>query len=342
MTKQFGTRAAVNSLSFQVEPDEILAILGPSGCGKTTTLRCIAGFVRPDAGEIILAGQTVFGPETDLPAARRSVGVVFQHLALFPHMNVARNIGFGLERKQRRERVSQMLALVGLEGYEKRYPRQLSGGEQQRIALARALAPRPRLLCLDEPFSDLDAELRGQLRGEVRETIKASGTAAIFVTHDQEEALSISDRVAVMKDGEFRQVSDPESLYSKPSDPWVARFVGEGELIPGRVTGNQIRSALGTISLARKDRHQEGCCWLLVRPEWVSVARNQEGVQAIVDKVDFQGSTYRTAVQLDDFEGVSSRAILKLSREEACRPGEKIFLSLKIDSPVLFARMAAR
>lgn len=337
LTKSYRDTLAVDSLSLDVGAEEIVAILGPSGCGKTTTLRSIAGFVRPDAGEIALGGQMVFGPGIDVPAARRGVGVVFQHLALFPHMSVARNVGFGVAKSARRERVGEMLALVGLDGYERRFPRQLSGGQQQRVALARALAPGPRLLCLDEPFSDLDADLRAQLRTEVRKTIKASGTPTIFVTHDQQEAMSVSDRVAVMHDGRLRQVAEPESLYLRPADPWVARFVGEGELIPVRIDGEVLFSALGKAHWPELQNGPQGNCTMLVRPEWIRVGEGSEAEhKGIIEEVDYRGSAYRTTVRLEDFEGRPGRLVLELTSDQAGRPGDHIPLVLAVHHPVVY------
>ena len=223
-------------LDLRVEDGEMLCLLGPSGCGKTTTLRLIAGFIEADAGEILLGGRAVHG----LPPEKRRIGMVFQEYALFPHMNVRRNVAFGLEmlgasRRERDRKVRELLDLVRLAGWERRTVTSLSGGERQRVALARALAPGPRLLLLDEPLSALDARLRKDLRTEIRRIQRNLGVTTIYVTHDQEEALVLADRVAVMNAGRIEQIGAPRRLYRRPATRFVAGFVGEANLLPGRV-----------------------------------------------------------------------------------------------------------
>lgn len=234
LTKRFGTVVAVEGFSLAVPEGEILALLGPSGCGKTTVLRIVAGLERPDAGRVFLAGRDA----TDWPPEKRGVGLVFQSYALFPHLSVGANAAYGLRFRRggdRKRRVQELLTLVGLAGYEKRKPHQLSAGQQQRVALARALAPEPRILLLDEPLSALDAALRKDLRAELRGLLGKLGMTALYVTHDQEEALALADRVAVMRDGRLEQVAPPEELYAKPQTPFVASFLGRANLWPGRV-----------------------------------------------------------------------------------------------------------
>ena len=253
--KRFGPTVAVDQVSLVVQPGEMVALLGPSGCGKTTTLRLVAGFERPDAGRILIQGDDV----TSMPPYRRDTGMVFQHYALFPHMTVRQNVAFGLRmrgihRAQTSARVHDALALVSLTGLEDRYPRQLSGGQQQRVALARALVIRPRLLLLDEPLSSLDAKLRQEMRLEVRAIQQRVGITALFVTHDQEEALSLADRLAVMNHGRIEQVGTPVDVYERPQTAFVAGFIGQsnffrGEIVEAGVDGERsvLRDADGRL-----------------------------------------------------------------------------------------------
>lgn len=244
VTKQYDSQAipAVNRASFTLQQGELLGLLGPSGCGKTTLLRLIAGFEQPDEGLIELAHRPVCGAQW-LPPEQRDVGIVFQDYALFPHLNVQKNVAFGLKHlsrqgrlssRQIRERASEAIALVGLQGLEKRYPHELSGGQQQRVALARALAPRPSLILLDEPFSNLDVQVRLYLRQEVRDILKQVGASGVFVTHDQEEALAIADQVAVMRHGQIEQLGSPEDIYSTPASRFIAEFVTQANFLPAQ------------------------------------------------------------------------------------------------------------
>jgi len=251
VSKSYGTESVIADLSLSVEEGEILTLLGPSGCGKTTTLRLIAGLDRPDGGEVRLNGNVVSGGDTFRAPEERGVGVVFQEFALFPHLTAAENIAFGLkdlDEAARDERVADLLDLVGLETQGESYPDELSGGQQQRVALARSLAPEPAILLLDEPFSNLDVDLRVQMREEVRRILKATGVTAISVTHDQEEALSISDRVAVMSDGQLEQVGEPETVFQHPESRFVAGFLGYASFLPGFVTGDAVETELGSVS----------------------------------------------------------------------------------------------
>lgn len=238
LTRTFRGRPPVEALrgvDLEVEAGQIAAVLGPSGCGKTTLLRALAGLERPDAGTIQLDDETVDGPATHLPPDKRRVGLVPQEGALFPHLDVAANLAFGLRgrsRAQRTARVDELLELIGLPGLGRRKPHELSGGQQQRVALARALAPEPTVVLLDEPFSALDAGLRGALRDEVAATLRATGTTAVLVTHDQTEALTMADTVAVMRDGVILQIGSPTEVYQRPVDRWSAQFLGDVVELP--------------------------------------------------------------------------------------------------------------
>ena len=238
LTKRFGTTTAVDDLSLEVGRGEFLSLLGPSGCGKTTTLRMIAGFEKPTSGKVIVDGRDV----STLPPQRRGFGMVFQNYALFPHLDVYENVAFGLKAQKTpasevRGKVEHALGRVDLAGYEKRAVQALSGGQQQRVALARALAPEPPLLLLDEPLSNLDAALRERTREELRTLLKRVGITSIFVTHDQEEAFALSDRIAVLRDGELQQIGTPEELYRAPTNPFVASFVGRVNFLDGTLLG---------------------------------------------------------------------------------------------------------
>ncbi|GAB7184460.1 ABC transporter ATP-binding protein [Kitasatospora sp. Ki12] len=245
-----GRSPVLHGIDLTVPDGALACVLGPSGCGKSTLLRVLAGFHPAAAGQVVLHGRMLDDGRSPLAAERRGVGLVPQDGALFPHLSVAANIGFGLPRSQRRARVGELLDLVGLPGLGERRPHQLSGGQQQRVALARALAPRPRLLLLDEPFAALDATLRAELRREVAATLRQSGTTAVLVTHDQDEALSFADTVAVLRDGRIAQSGSPDELYHRPADAAVARVLGEANLIPAEITAAEARTPLGTLPLA--------------------------------------------------------------------------------------------
>ncbi len=283
---------AVDGLSFSVDRGRILALLGPSGCGKTTTLRLIAGFESPEAGQVIIAGKTVVdGPGAGVPPEERGVGIVFQDYALFPHLTVEDNVGFGLRalgRSARRERAQQALAQVGLTDLGARYPHELSGGQQQRVAVARALAPAPALLLLDEPFSNLDADLRAQMRDEVERILRATGTTAVFVTHDQEEAFTIADAVGVLSHGRLEQIDSPEGIYHHPATPFVAEFVGAADFIPGLVTAEGIVTELGVFGNVESREIGEKIK-VMIRPDDVTFVPRDEGPAVILRRY-FRGS----------------------------------------------------
>jgi len=301
LAKAFGQTRAVDAFDLEVHDGEMAALLGPSGCGKTTALRLIAGLERPDAGSVEIRGRRVAGDGAWVPPERRRVGLVFQDWALFPHLDVRANVAFGLDAPLR-DRVDELLELVHLEGLGHRMPHELSGGQQQRVAVARALAPGPDLLLLDEPFSNLDAQLRTQVRAEVREVCRATGTTGILVTHDQEEALSIADRVAVMLHGRVRQQGSPYEVYAAPVDGRVARLLGEANLLPATVRGGRARFALGEVQTLVPD----GPCEVLVRPEALRAVPDTGGV-ALVAHVEFYGHDQLVRCDLADGVGVDVR-----------------------------------
>jgi len=247
----FGANLVIDSLDLEVREKELVSVLGSSGAGKSTLLRLIAGFDQIDDGEIWLDGKLIGSSSGQLEPERRSIGIVPQDYALFPHLSVSQNIGFGLGKLpavERSARVSELIRLARLEGYEDRRPDQLSGGQAQRVALARALASRPKLVLLDEPFSALDAELRAEMRTDVRNLLRAEGATAILVTHDQEEALSIADKVAVLRDGKIIQVGSPADIYNSPADLKIATFLGDSVLVDGVVAGGKIETDLGKLT----------------------------------------------------------------------------------------------
>jgi iron(III) transport system ATP-binding protein len=317
LVKRFGGIPAVSGVDLTLARGQFLALLGPSGCGKTTMLRLIAGFEAPDAGEIEIAGQRVAGPGFSQPPERRRVGMVFQDYALFPHLDVARNIAFGLPRgPERGRRIVESLRLVGMDGYQERMPHELSGGQQQRVALARALAPGPDVLLLDEPFSNLDAALRAQVRGEVRQILSAAGATVIMVTHDQEEALSLADQVAVMQRGRIMQVADPYELYQRPATRAVATLVGNADFLAGEADGAVVTCALGRLPLARPSR---GPVEVLLRPEMLGLTVEPDG-PATVLVTEFFGHDQLVTVRLPAGTIVHAR----LGPRQRIHPGDRV------------------
>jgi iron(III) transport system ATP-binding protein len=282
---------AVDGLSLNVAEGEILALLGPSGSGKTTALRLVAGFERPDAGEVWIAGRRVAGNGVWIPPEARGIGMVFQDYALFPHLTVLENVSFGLHCLnwfERAPRTAEVLDLVGMREFGSRYPHELSGGQQQRVALARALAPRPFAVLLDEPFSNLDADLRARVRDEVRAILKQAGTSTIFVTHDQHEALLIGDRVGLMRGGRLEQLDTPEAIFHTPRSRFVAGFFGRADFVPATVTSQGLQTEIGLIP-QRAGLEPETPVEVLVRPDDVSITAAAEGSGVVLRRL-FQGS----------------------------------------------------
>ena len=313
----YGGPPVVKGVDLDVPEKEFLAVLGASGSGKTTLLRSIAGHLRPTAGTIRVSGEMVAGPHTWVPPEKRRIGVVPQEGALFPHLDVAGNVAFGLsgDRKRRRERVDQMLEMVGLSGLAQARPHELSGGQQQRVALARALAPEPALILLDEPFSSLDASLRSDLRGQVRALLRQIGTTTILVTHDQEEALSLADRVAVMADGILQQVDAPWAIYETPANLTVARFVGDLVELPVlAIDGKVARTAVGDVQLDTVPGAPSVNTRVILRPEQLVLVADRAvegqpwGTSGVVDAISYHGHDSLTSVRLADGTAIAVRA----------------------------------
>jgi iron(III) transport system ATP-binding protein len=303
VSKFFGDVEVLRSVSIDVEADETVALLGPSGCGKTTLLRSIAGLERIDGGEIEIDGSVVSGPGVHCRPEERRIGMVFQDWALFPHLTVGENVAYGLSRQDRRgTRVGESLDLVGLGGLADRMPSTLSGGQQQRVALARALAPAPRAILLDEPFSNLDTALRVQVRAEVHRVLTELGITTVFVTHDQEEAFVLGDRVAVMHQGRIEQHATPAAIYDEPATRWVADFVGDANFVPGDGHGDHAVTSVGTVSLRTP---HSGAIDVLLRPEHLMLTR---GTGATVELVEYHGHDHVTEIRRDDGQRLRSRA----------------------------------
>jgi len=348
VTKRFGKTTALDDVSLLVRRGELMTLLGPSGCGKTTLLNLVGGFLMPDSGEIAIDGQ----PITDVPAYRREIGIMFQNYALFPHMNVAANVGYGLRMRRVAKgeiarRVADALALIKLAGLEDRKPRQLSGGQQQRVALARALVIRPKVLLLDEPFSALDRNLRASMQVELKEIQRKLGVTTIFVTHDQSEALSLSDRIAVVAEGRIRQLGTPDEIYRRPVDRFVASFVGDVNVLRARlerIDGAVATVALGAARVLVPSRTLQGAAIgstvdLFVRPEELRPADHDAPVAArgIVAAQSYQGG--HVDLYVDAPEALSGRVLLRVPRHEGMSlwpAGTQISIALATDKSIAF------
>ena len=348
VTKRFGKNTALDDVSLMIRRGELMTLLGPSGCGKTTLLNLVAGFLMPDSGEIGIDGRRV----TDVPAYRREIGIMFQNYALFPHMSLTANVGYGLKMRRLAKpeiarRVGEALALVKLAGLEDRKPRQLSGGQQQRVALARALVIRPKVLLLDEPFSALDRNLRASMQVELKEIQRKLGVTTIFVTHDQSEALSLSDRIAVIADGRIRQLDSPDEIYRHPVDRFVASFIGDANVLRARL--ERIDGAVATVVLGAarvtvptRTLHNGAVgasVDLFVRPEELRVAEHDAAIAAhgVVAAQIYQGGHIDLYVEVP--EAVSGRVLLRVPSHDAGSlrpPGTRIGIALTAGAAIAF------
>jgi len=343
VVQRYGSHTVVDAVGFRVESGSIACLLGPSGCGKTTLLRCIAGFEDIVAGEIRVDGEVLSRAGYRLPPEQRRIGMVFQEYALFPHLTVAANVGFGLAGlagRQRQQRIDELLELVGLGGHGKRYPHELSGGQQQRVARARPRAPPPRLILLDEPFSNLDVDLREHLSLEVREILRREATTAVLVTHDQHEAFAMADEVGVMAEGRIEQWDSPYRVYHQPCNRFVADFVGQGVFLPGVVVDeNRVRVELGMLESRLPLECSQGCATcgkgcgveVLLRPDDV-VHDDQAGLQAEVRHKAFRGAEILYSLRLAS--GLEVLSLVPSHHDHAI--GERIGIRLDVDHVVAF------
>ena len=310
VSKAYGATVAAEALDLDVEAGELVTVIGPSGCGKSTLLRLVAGLERPDAGTIAVAGEAVARPGHFVPPERRRVGLVFQDHALFPHLSVARNVAFGLDRlpRPRRDaRVEEVLSLVRLTHLAGRYPHELSGGEQQRVALARALAPEPTVVLLDEPFSSLDENLRAQVRAELVGVLRATGTTAVLVTHDQTEALSIGDRVVVMRDGRIEQTDTPQDIFERPATRFAASFMGDADFLPAHVHHALLTCEIGVVSTVPGWSGVDADVEVVLRPHEVALtAVPTGGADGVVTAVEYHGAFVLHTVRLGSGQTVRS------------------------------------
>jgi spermidine/putrescine transport system ATP-binding protein len=331
VTKRFGDVEAVRSLDLDIGRGEFFTLLGPSGCGKTTTLRVVAGFEEPTSGRVLIDGSDVQG----LPPFRRPTNTVFQSYALFPHLNVHENVAFGLKRKrvagdETRRRVGEELERVGLSEQASRKPRQLSGGQQQRVALARALVNRPSVLLLDEPLGALDLKLRKRLQVELKDIQRDVGITFVYVTHDQEEALTMSDRIAVMNEGVVEQVAQPEEVYERPATTFVAGFIGVSNLLPGEVaSATEISLDSGAVVTAKHDLAVGDRCQAVVRPEKLSVGGDGPGLDGLLESSVYLGTATQLTVRFPDETSLTALVpnIDEAARRDLPAPGDRVRLS---------------
>lgn len=316
----FGDKTALDGFCLDVPAGSLLTLVGPSGCGKTTALRVIAGFENVDSGTVSIRDTVVLGEKVNVPPEKRRVGMVFQEYALFPHISVAENVGYGVRGSERVQTVTEVLDLVGLAGYESRFPHELSGGEQQRVALARALAPAPDVVLLDEPFSNLDAPQRERMRRELKKIIRAAGVTAVLVTHDQAEALAIADIVAVMHDGKIAQIGRPDEVYRSPVNRWVATFLGDALVFKGMVSHGAIATSVGSVETDLPDGARAS---VMIRPEWIRPTCTDSNGHTVVD-TEFYGHDQRVEIELTNGEHVDAM----VSSLETIHVGDTVTLEI--------------
>lgn len=326
LTRRFGAVVALDDFNLNVAKGELVALLGPSGCGKTTALRIVAGLEKTSAGSVVLNNKEI----TNVPAHQRNMGMVFQAYSLFPHLNVAENVAFGLKMRKvsksiRDKKINSILELVGLDHHHKRFAHQLSGGQQQRVALARALVIEPEVLLLDEPLSALDAQVRTNLREEIRRLQLELGTTTLFVTHDQEEAMSISDRVGVMNKGKLEQIDTPDALYNNPKSTFVASFVGTMNRIPAHITDG-IVEIFGSKVVALKRGNESGKVHALIRPESISVVTTSGPSNAKVLTRSFMGASSNIICQTED--GTIVQSLMTSAATGELHPGSAVQLNI--------------
>lgn len=331
VTKRYGDEVALNNFSLEIKSGELVSILGPSGCGKTTALRILAGFIEPTDGKLMVGGNEI----SLLPAAKRGYGMVFQSYSLFPNMTVIENIEFPLELKkidaaEKAKKVKELLDLINMSEHASKFPHQLSGGQQQRVALARALAIEPPILLLDEPLSALDATVRDQLRDEIRSLQRRLGITTVFVTHDQQEAMSISDRVAVMRSGKVEQLGSPKELYQNPSNSFVANFVGTSNQVPAQKDGETWK-VLGS-SVSGPNGFSVGTAF--IRPEDIVVIPNDDGT-GIVEQISFLGSFVRVFVRMEE---TRITADISPTSAENIRLNQRVRITVQDSSPLIEER----
>jgi putative spermidine/putrescine transport system ATP-binding protein len=344
LTKTYGATTAVDALSLGVEQGEFVSLLGPSGCGKTTTLQMVAGFVEPSAGAVTLEGRDLLA----VKPSKRGLGIVFQSYALFPHMTAKENVAFGLEmqgvtRRERERRIGELLDLVGLAAFAERYPRKMSGGQQQRVALARALVIRPRILLLDEPLSNLDAKLREEMQIELRQIQRTLGTTTILVTHDQSEAMALSDRVVIMNKGRVEQIARPDEAYERPASGFVANFLGKTNVLPAivRAEGRRLAVAIGEVvwilEAPAANSVTPGPATVMVRPEKIAFT-SAAGLTGVVRNRVFQGSQW--SLQVDT--AIGNLTVIRQNSGDAMAPeGASVTLTWRVEDMRITPREAS-
>jgi len=334
VTKYHGAVTAVEDVDFELVPGEILSILGPSGCGKTSLLRLIAGFDNLDGGQIFISGKLASSKSTNLAPDRRNLGMVFQEYALFPHMTVKQNVSFGLKsmpKSEREGRFDEVMELVRLTGMEARYPHELSGGQQQRVALARTIAPRPVIILLDEPFSNLDTDMRLEMRGEVERILRSNNIATVLVTHDRDEAFAMADRVGIMREGRLEQIDTPDNLYSTPASTFVARFCRTCDFLKGREMNGVIVTEIGNLPFSSgAGAIEEGSeVSLMVQPDDFRVIKDPNGA-SVIETREFRGGETMLLVRMPSGAKLNCRQLIASNLV----PGDRVTLIPASDSPM--------